>query len=145
MFRSKRQIPVENQNVSAVPIPLFHAFAGVLCVYGLSACGLTMALTNLRYTAQSFVEGAIKVGATEAWLVPTMVVDVLNYCQTNNLTIPGLKSENESVTRTGFTNCFSCSSNCGRRRVSARCCEAGFQNIPVARTNHYCVRLHRDW
>jgi fatty-acyl-CoA synthase len=81
-------IGYDNDMIVNLPLPLFHVFAGGGAVYSLPVCPTTVVLPSYRYSAKAVVTAFNKYKCKELLAVPTMAIDILNYCQKKEIKIP---------------------------------------------------------
>lgn len=68
-----------------IPLPLFHAFAGILGVLMPFTHGGSYVITGMRYSIQSVVESILRFKCNTMYLTPTILIDMLNYVEQNNI------------------------------------------------------------
>lgn len=145
-YRAKQGLELDtDQSINYFPIPLFHAFAGVLGSYGLSVCGQTVVLNGFRYTAPSLVEAVTKSKVTHIWIVPAMLIDVLNHCQTNQILLESVNCKYVPLIGISSNGPISNGSHVSRRGGCApRCGSRHKGHLPQHRQSLRGVWLHRD-
>lgn len=75
-----------------VPLPFFHAFAGMGTMNTILAVACSFVIPNYKFTAPEVVTCMQDTNCTDLSAVPAMAIDLMNYCIQNKTTIPSLKS-----------------------------------------------------
>lgn len=89
---SKRQIPLNSGRVTCVPLPLFHAFAGMGVINTILAVACTYVIPGYKFTTDQVVQCMKDTGCSDLSAVPSMAIDLMTFCQERKTTIPSLKS-----------------------------------------------------
>ncbi|RWS04718.1 hypothetical protein B4U79_08902, partial [Dinothrombium tinctorium] len=74
----------------SVPLPLFHAYAGVGSIYPLRHCR-TIVFNNYWFDIKSTLDSIIKNNCAELWAVPTMVFNLCEYIEATNNKVDSLQ------------------------------------------------------
>ncbi|XP_053210026.1 medium-chain acyl-CoA ligase ACSF2, mitochondrial-like, partial [Panonychus citri] len=82
----------EPGTVAAIPVPLFHIFGLVYGITMMARMGITITLSGYRYNVKSLVETINENNCSHAMIVPAMTIDLINYLEKNNITMPSLKT-----------------------------------------------------
>ena len=97
----KRGIDWNNNKVICSPLPTFHGFVGMTGVHSLCTVPNTFVVTGYRYNPKEMVDCLVKYKCDEAWCVPAILVDILNFVKNNpEIKLPHLKSKFPSALTT---------------------------------------------
>lgn len=69
-----------------LPLPLFHAFAGILGILTPFTYGGSYVFPGMRYNIQSVVESILRFKCNAIYLTPTILIDMLGYIEQNGIT-----------------------------------------------------------
>ena len=89
---NKRQIREDSGCLTCVPLPLFHAFAGMGVINTFLVIACTYVIPGYKFTVAETVNCMNEQKCTDLSAVPSMIIDIMNYCKENRMTIQSLKS-----------------------------------------------------
>ena len=90
----KRGIDWDNNKIICSPLPTFHGFVGMTGVHSLCTVPNTFVVTGYRYKPKDMVECLVKYKCDEAWCVPAILVDILDFVKNNpEIKLPHLRSK----------------------------------------------------
>lgn len=76
----------ETKTIVVTILPLFHIFAGVLTCLSPLVSNSHIVFANYKYDIKAIVDSIIENQANVVTLTPTILIDMLTYIETNNLT-----------------------------------------------------------
>lgn len=75
-----------------VPLPLFHAFAGILGILVPFVDGGSIVLPGMRYNIQTVVDSVMRFKCNAIFLTPTILIDMLGYIEQKKISKVPLKT-----------------------------------------------------
>ncbi|KAI7697236.1 Acyl-CoA synthetase family member 2 [Sarcoptes scabiei] len=79
-------------SIVCVPLPFFHAFAGILGNLLIAISSIPLVIPCLKYDVRQLAEAIEQHQATDVMVTPTLAIDLLTYSKEEKLKLPSLKS-----------------------------------------------------